>query len=132
MSRKIQWFTLSFGFALLIMTPLDPIWAANPVDQLVAPFNAQVKLSHSPKFEGRGDGVETCPVTGDKIMGKDWQAELHGRTVYFCCKGCMQRAVQLPDKYVKPTLTEQKQAVQQYLASNKSAGREFDPEMCDE
>lgn len=132
MNQKNQWITLSFGLVLTIFIPLDRVWAVNPVDQLVRPVKAQTKLSHSPKFEGRGDGVETCPVTGDKIMGKDWKAELHGRTVYFCCKGCMQRAVQLPDKYVKPTLTEQKQAVQQYLASNKSAGREFDPEMCDE
>ena len=39
------------------------------------------------EFKGLGDGVETCPVTGEKIINKDVKDEFYGRTVNFCCAG---------------------------------------------
>lgn len=85
-------------------------------EQLVNAKPANESLKFSPIFEGRGDGVVTCPVTGEKITAKNFKIEHSGRTVYFCCKGCYQRGKQLPDKYIKPTMEEQQQAVKAYLA----------------
>ncbi len=55
------------------------------------------------EFLGKGDGVETCPVTGEKIGNKDNKATMSGRTVYFCCAGCLAEAQKNPAAYVKPT-----------------------------
>jgi YHS domain-containing protein len=85
-------------------------------EQLVNTKPANGSLKFSPIFEGRGDGVVTCPVTGEKITAKNLKAEYFGRTVYFCCKGCYQRGTRLPTKYIKPTMEEQQQAVKAYLA----------------
>jgi YHS domain-containing protein len=63
------------------------------------------------KFLGKGDGVETCPVTGEAITSKDVKAEMFGRTVLFCCGGCLERAEKSPALYVKPTLEEQRAAI---------------------
>ncbi|MGE0883498.1 MAG: hypothetical protein AB7P14_08145 [Blastocatellales bacterium] len=63
------------------------------------------------EFMGKGDGVETCPVTGEPIMNKDNKAVLFGRTVYFCCAGCLDEARKTPAAYVKPTHKEQLLAI---------------------
>src|SRR5262245_20224600 len=39
-------------------------------------------------FIGKGDGVTTCPVTGEAIHNKGVKTVLYRRTVYFCCAGC--------------------------------------------
>jgi YHS domain-containing protein len=62
------------------------------------------------KFLGKGDGIETCPVTGEPIS-KSVTAELMGRTIYFCCTDCVAKAKANPELYVKPTAEEQKKAV---------------------
>jgi YHS domain-containing protein len=71
------------------------------------------------KFLGKGDGVETCPVTGEAITTKDTKAEMFGRTVLFCCEGCLGDAKKNPALYVKPTLEEQRAAIK---ANAKDAG----------
>lgn len=63
------------------------------------------------KFLGKGDGIETCPVTGEAIASKDIKADFHGRTVYFCCPGCLATAQKDPDLYVKKTEAEQIAAI---------------------
>ena len=70
------------------------------------------------EFKGKGDGIETCPVTGEKISSKDIKAEFFGRTVYFCCDGCLDAAKKSPALYVKKTEKEQLEAVK---AMGKSA-----------
>jgi len=70
-------------------------------------------------FKGKGDGIETCPVTGEKLTSKDIKAELFGRTVYFCCDGCLDAAKKNPSHYVKKTEKEQLEAVK---AMGKQAG----------
>ncbi|MFZ4984386.1 MAG: hypothetical protein ACOYLF_02900 [Blastocatellia bacterium] len=70
-------------------------------------------------FKGKGDGIETCPVTGEKITSKDVSGEFFGRTVYFCCGGCLDSAKKSPDLYVKKTEKEQLEAVK---ALGKPAG----------
>ncbi len=62
-------------------------------------------------FAGKGDGVETCPVTGEPITNKDVKAQMFGRTVYFCCAGCLEDAKKNPAMYVKKTHKEQLAAI---------------------
>ncbi len=63
------------------------------------------------KFLGKGDGVETCPVTGEKILNKDVKADFYGRTIYFCCAGCVEDVKQNPAAYIKKTHKEQLAAI---------------------
>ncbi|MFN7930094.1 MAG: hypothetical protein U0Y68_19650 [Blastocatellia bacterium] len=63
------------------------------------------------KFLGKGDGIESCPVSGEKIESKDFKADFYGRTVYFCCEHCLAAAQKNPELYVKKTEAEQKEAV---------------------
>jgi hypothetical protein len=103
---------------------------ADPIEQLVKSKSITPKVKATPVFEGRGDGITICPVTGEKITNKAYQAKLHDRVVLFCCKGCLQRARRDPDRYLKPTLVEQQAAVKTYVAKFPQApsGEEF----CDE
>lgn len=71
------------------------------------------------EFLGKGDGVETCPVTGEAITNKDNKAVFFGRTVYFCCAGCLAEARKNPALYVKKTHQEQ-------LAALKAAPKPAD------
>lgn len=52
------------------------------------------------KFLGKGDGIETCPVTGEAIS-KDVKVEIEGRTVYACCPGCLDKIKKNPELYLK-------------------------------
>jgi YHS domain-containing protein len=53
------------------------------------------------KFLGKGDGVTTCPVTGEPV-NKAFSAEIYGRTVYFCCANCRDTVKKTPELYLKP------------------------------
>lgn len=64
------------------------------------------------KFLGKGDGIETCPVTGESITTKSIKGDFFGRTVYFCCAGCLAKAKKNPELYLKPTIEEQKRAIE--------------------
>jgi YHS domain-containing protein len=63
------------------------------------------------EFLAKGDGVETCPVTGEKIENKDVKGDFFGRTVYFCCAGCLDEAKKQPAAYIKKTHAEQWAAI---------------------
>lgn len=52
-------------------------------------------------FVGKGDGVETCPVTGEPV-NKNIKFGFFGRTVYFCCESCLEAAKKNPEKFIKP------------------------------
>lgn len=52
-------------------------------------------------FLGKGDGVTTCPVTGEPV-NKNISAEIFGRTVYFCCENCRDAVRKNPELYLKP------------------------------
>lgn len=51
-------------------------------------------------FLGKGDGITTCPVTGEPV-NKEVRAEIWGRTVYFCCENCKAAVLKAPEKYLK-------------------------------
>ena len=55
----------------------------------------------SGKFVGKGDGIATCPVTGEPV-NKNIRTEIYGRVVYFCCESCRDAVRQNPGLYLKP------------------------------
>ena len=62
-------------------------------------------------FKGKGDGITTCPVTGEKITSKEVNGEFFGRTIYFCCPGCLDEVKKQPALFIKSTEKEQLAAV---------------------
>lgn len=72
------------------------------------------------KFLGRGDGIEHCAVSGEKLDSKDIKGEFFGRTVYFCCENCLAKAQKNPELYVKKTEAEQIEATKEFAAKTDS------------
>jgi YHS domain-containing protein len=68
---------------------------------------AQAAKAVKGEFLGKGDGVKTCPVTGEEILNKDVKGRFFNRTVYFCCAGCLDEAKKSPAAYVKRTHAQQ-------------------------
>ncbi len=68
---------------------------------------AQPSKPATGEFLGKGDGVSSCPVTGEEITNKDVKARFFNRTVYFCCAGCLAEAKKSPAAYVKRTHAQQ-------------------------
>ena len=68
---------------------------------------AQSSKTAAGEFLGKGDGVDTCPVTGEEIHNKDVKGVFFKRTVYFCCPGCLEEAKKNPAAYIKKTQAEQ-------------------------
>lgn len=69
-------------------------------------MHKQHDLPDAPKkeetaFVGKGDGVESCPVTGEPV-NKNIKFGFFGRTVYFCCESCLEAAKKNPEKFIKP------------------------------
>jgi YHS domain-containing protein len=40
-------------------------------------------------------------VTGEPV-DKEVSAVINGRTVYFCCAGCIETVTKAPERYLKP------------------------------
>lgn len=120
----------SLLLALLCVSLTAYAKGGDPVQQLVKTKGTQKALQFSSLFQGRGDGLTTCPVTGEKIVNKKFKAEMLGRTVFFCCHGCLKAAKQNPEKFVKATVAEQQSAVNSYLAKATQATNEA--EICNE
>jgi len=53
------------------------------------------------KFLGKGDGIETCPVTGEPV-NKSLKGEANGQEFYVCCEGCLDTVKKNPSAYLKP------------------------------
>ena len=53
------------------------------------------------KFLGKGNGVTTCPVTGEPV-DKSMKATINGRTIYFCCASCIAVVTKNPNLYLTP------------------------------
>ncbi len=51
-------------------------------------------------YIGKGDGVSTCPVLGNPV-NKNVSVQHNGRTVYFCCAGCIAKFKENPAAYLK-------------------------------
>jgi YHS domain-containing protein len=59
------------------------------------------------EFLGKGDGVKTCPVSGEEITSKDFKGRFFNRMVYFCCAECLAEAKKSPALYIKRTQAAQ-------------------------
>ncbi|NOT59962.1 MAG: hypothetical protein HOP19_07020 [Acidobacteria bacterium] len=103
-------------FACLIAGAMAFTAAAQGAKKPASKTAAKAKMA---KFMGKGDGITTCPVTGEEISSKDIHTDHYGRTVYFCCGGCMTKAQKSPAMYIKKTEEAQKAAV---AGMAKSAG----------
>ena len=57
--------------------------------------------SSPPGFLGKGDGVKTCPVTGEPV-NKAIKATIAGKTLYFCCASCIAAVKSKPSLYFRP------------------------------
>jgi YHS domain-containing protein len=99
----------------------------DPLKQLVKSNPTTKSLKYSAIFQGRGDGIHTCPVTGERVTKKSLSGEYFGRTVYFCCHGCLKAAQQNPEKFVKATFAEQQTAAKAFIAKSAltSDGAEY-------
>jgi YHS domain-containing protein len=132
MQRKqpVRHFMRLVGFLLAYLfcsLPAAAVTTPDPLKELVNAKPAGKALKFSPTFEGRGDGLVTCPVSGEKVTTKSLKAKYFGRTVYFCCEGCLKSAARSPERYVKPTMAEQQQAIMAYIAKvpQASSGEEY-------
>lgn len=105
---------VTLAFALIIVAAL----AALSLAQNAKPAKTVAKPApKAVKFLGKGDGINTCPVTGEEIDSKDTHADFYGRTVYFCCGGCLAKAEKNPAVYLKRTKAAQIAAVKHLLPS---------------
>jgi len=74
------------------------------------------------EFLGKGDGLKTCPVTGEEIQNKDVKGRFFGRMVYFCCPECLADAKKNPSAYIKRTQAAQAAATKNLLKSEDHHG----------
>lgn len=58
------------------------------------------KTDDPPGFIGKGDGVTTCPVSGQPV-DRAIKHGFDGRTVYFCSEDCRQKFLKSPESYLK-------------------------------
>src|SRR5262249_60198958 len=72
------------------------------------------------KFLGKGDGVETCPVTGEAV-NKNLKYEVNGRVFYVCCEACADVVKKNPELFLKPVEGEKK-TVHEYGVSGRVRG----------
>ncbi len=56
--------------------------------------------AESAQFLGKGDGLTTCPVTGQPV-NRDIKFGFNGRTVYFCCESCRDAFKKSPERFLK-------------------------------
>lgn len=104
---------IKLSFALVLVSALASLSFAQTTKPAAKPAGKAVgkPAPKAVKFMGQGDGITTCPVTGEEIANKDMHADFYGRTVYFCCAGCMAKAQKTPAAYIKPTEAAQLAAV---------------------
>jgi len=63
------------------------------------PLKKASALAHKALSLKKGDGVTTCPVTGEPV-DKKFNAVIKGRTLYFCCGSCVAVVKKNPARYL--------------------------------
>jgi YHS domain-containing protein len=121
MKQTIKSITL-ISFALIVVASLS-LQAFAHDKKAHAKANAPAAKTAKSEFLGKGDGVKTCPVSGEEITSKDFKGRFFNRTVYFCCAECLAEAKKKPAAYLKRT-----QAAQVAATKNlpKSEGHDGD------
>ena len=97
------------SFALVVVVALSLQAFAHGAHDKKAHVKGKAQAAKTVKgeFLGKGDGVKTCPVTGEEILNKDVKGQFFNRTVYFCCAECLAEAKKNPAAYLKKTQAEQ-------------------------
>ena len=103
---------LAIIISLLLLSGLTVTSFAQKSAKRKASAKAEKVAKVEAKFLAQGDGIESCPVSGDKLENKTHKAMFFGREVYFCCDDCVATAKKNPELYVKKTAAEQIKAVQ--------------------
>jgi len=100
----------SGSFALIVVAALSLQVFAHGNHDKKAHGKAQSQASKTAKVEflGKGDGIETCPVTGDPV-NKELKNEVNGRVFYVCCEGCADVVKKNPELFLKPVEGEKKE-----------------------
>lgn len=88
-----------FG-AVTLITASDPNLVKQLHTLILKEHSSEEKEQAAVSFEGKGDGITTCPVQGRPINSAVF-AEYKGRKVYFCCSGCKRTFESAPEKYLK-------------------------------
>jgi len=95
-----------FG-AVEILTSTDPVgtkeikaYMVKMMKEMPTPAGQPSGAGGTAIFLGKGDGINTCPVSGEAV-NKNVSAVLNGKTVCFCCASCMAKAKANPSAYVK-------------------------------
>jgi YHS domain-containing protein len=76
--------------------------AACTISSFAADPGASPSASAAPSAQTSEKAVNTvCPVSGDKVgdIGKPVYAQYQGKTIAFCCKDCLKKFNNNPDKY---------------------------------
>jgi len=97
------------SFALIVVAALSLQAFAHDKHGAMAHGKGKAPAAKAVKgeFLGKGDGDDTCPVTGEKIHNKEVKGRFFNRTVYFCCAECLAEAKKNPSAYIKKTQAEQ-------------------------
>src|SRR5262245_61738179 len=105
--KRASFFSVLAILSMLAVSALAQDSPQNKKDEHQGHHNAQgtaEKTQDSQKSEkqflGKGDGIETCPVTGEPV-DKEFKAEINGRIVYVCCPDCLDTVKKDPDLYLK-------------------------------
>lgn len=106
---------------ILSLIAISGIFAAT-FAQKATKSKAGKKSVKAVEFLAKGDGIESCIVTGEKLESKNIKAEIFGRDVYFCCNDCKDAAVKNPSAYVKKTEAAQIAAVKAMTAKADKMG----------
>jgi YHS domain-containing protein len=72
--------------------------AAHEHHAVAAPATAAP--SGAAAFRGKGDGITTCPASGDPVDPKLFEL-INGRKIYFCCEECIAAVKKNPELYLK-------------------------------
>lgn len=82
-------------------TSAPAVPAAVPTTEAAAPapVPAGVPAKEAAAPKSKGDGVKSCPVSGDEVDPKV-TATINGRVVKFCCLDCKKNAEAHPDAFI--------------------------------
>lgn len=75
--------------------------AAGMASRHESPLAKPAKTAAKAAFLGKGDGVKSCPVTGESLA-PDVKATIGGRVVLFCCESCVDVVKKNPTRYLRP------------------------------
>src|SRR5512140_1287353 len=102
MTMKLLLSTPAMILSVVLFAPVRQRAQAAPApahEHAAAP--AAAPAADAPKFLGKGDGITTCPMSGDAIDPSLFEI-INGRKIFFCCQECIAPVKLHPELYLKP------------------------------